>query len=210
MINFKKQDEIVPSAINLASILLMIGTLAFFWLAPNPASNSHAAKRRQMQWQIVDAKNRSSDALEAARPRLWTGDVDTVSADVLGVLTKATVSRSLKLSAFRPQRSVVVGDIVEMPYTVQLSGAYPKIREVARVLDGKGSKIALRSMQVSASGEATNNVTVTLGLSAYVPGDFVTQALADADARKAVATGKAAEGNRLREPAAPPKGAHHA
>ena len=41
--------------------------------------------------------------------------------------------------------------------------------------------MVLRSVQISSSGEASHEVTASLGVSAYVPGDDISQAIADAD-----------------------------
>ena len=214
MINFKQQDEVVPSALILLSIVLMAGTLIFLiytQLYPPTGSAGHrSAQGRQLKNQIIQAQQRSADQLEVVRGRIWTGESDTVSAAVLGVLTKATVSRSVKLSAFRPQRSTVVGDLVELPFAVQLSGAYPSIRAVARVLDGSGSKIVLRSIQISSSGEATNDVSATLGISVYEPGDVIATAIEEADARRAALRGAASGQSPMRVRRPSQKGTGHA
>jgi hypothetical protein len=45
------------------------------------------------------------------------------------------------------------------------------VRNVMKALDAQDSKVVLRSIQVSSSEDAGSEVTVTLGLSAYVPSD---------------------------------------
>jgi len=182
MINFKQQDEVLPSALILFSILLMLGALAFIWLGKPPTTTSISqSKGRKVYIQINDAKTVSKNILREVRPRLWEGNSETVAVSVLGVLTKVTEANSLKLGAFRPQRTQPLACMIELPYTVQITGQYPGIRALMRTLDSKDSKIALRSVQISSSGEATHEVTASLGLSAYIPGDIISDAIASAN-----------------------------
>ena len=182
MINFKQQDEVLPSALILLSIVLMAGALAFIWLGkPSTTTSISQSTARKVYIQINDSKTVSKNILHEVRPRLWEGNSDTVAVSVLGVLAKATTANSLKLGAFRPQRSQPLACIIELPYTVQITGQYPGIRALMRTLDSKDSKIVLRSIQISSSGEATHEVTASLGLSAYIPGDIISDAIASAN-----------------------------
>lgn len=184
MINFKQQDEVLPSALNLLAIVLLVGGLGYMWFTwlvkpATPASISTSAQRRIVS-QISDAKLISGKVVQEVRPKLWEGNSDTVAASVLGILTKATTAQSLKLSAFRPQRPQDLTNITELPYSVQISGQYPGIRAVLQTLDSKDSKVAIRSVQISSSGEASHEVSATLNLSVYVPGNGISEILADA------------------------------
>jgi len=175
VINFKQRDEVLPSAIVLASIIIMTGTLLFQLLAPKPSSDlinrGHPSIRRHTIGDIAAAKARAAQTTAAIMPRLWQGDPDSVSAAVLAQLTAQTTQRSLKLGAFRPQRSVVLSGITELPYSVQITGPYAGIHGVLESIDGTGSKIVLHSVQIAASEEQSNEVSATLGLSAYIVND---------------------------------------
>ena len=63
----------------------------------------------------------------------------------------------------------VLDGVTELPISVQISGPYNEVRSVAATLDSGTSRIALRSMQIAASDSASSAVTVTLGISAYLP-----------------------------------------
>ena len=172
MINFKNQDDVVPSTLILLSILIMAATLIYMVAVPAPsATGIKKTSQHVYMKQITDAKAASHTARAAIAPRIWSGDADTVSASVLALLTDQASKSAIKLGAFRPQRATPLSGITEFPYIVQVSGSYTGVRNVMKALDAPDSKVVLRSVQVSSSEDAGAEVTVTLGLSAYVPSD---------------------------------------
>ena len=94
-----------------------------------------------------------------------------MSAGVLAILTKESNDHSLKLGDFRPEKSLGLSAMTEMPYSAQISGPYPAIRAVMADLDTSTSKVALHSAQIASSEQASNVVTATLGVSAYLATD---------------------------------------
>ena len=172
MISFKNRDEALPSALIVFSLVILAGTLFYMLLVPAPSAAGVAKGRqishRKIQDEIDSARARVKELEAAARPRQWQGNADTVTAAVLGQLTAQANRRALKITAFRPQRAQVLEGIAELPFSVQISGPYPAVRDVVTSLDTPGSRLALRSVQVASSDAATSAVTATLGLSAYI------------------------------------------
>lgn len=172
MINFKNKDDILPSMLIVFSIIIMAGTLVFMLMVPRPSAAGikqtalHVYNKR-----IADAETSIHTARVDIAPRIWTADPDTVSASVLGLLTQQATAKGVKIGAFRPQRAQALTGITEYPFIVQVSGSYMGIRGIMKSLDASDSKVVLRSVQVSSSEDAGMEVTVTLGLSAYVATD---------------------------------------
>jgi len=146
MIDFKQKERLVPSLIIVISLVVMAAATLFDRLAPVPGGgavgHSHTITRRRMAKDVDLAKISGENARKALAPRIWQGNPEVVSAGVLALITKSSNQQLLKVGAFRPQRVQPLGTITELPYTVQISGAYPGIRAVMSSLDSKNSKIA--------------------------------------------------------------------
>jgi len=172
VINFKNKDEILPSTLIVFSIILMAATLVFKLFCAEPvAPGIKSSTLRGYAKNIDEANVAIHNAKLAIAPHIWTEDPDTVSASVLALLTQQANQNDVKVGAFRPQRSQDLTGLSEYPFIVQVTGSYSGIRGIMKVLDSSGSRVVLRSVQVSASEDAGTEVTVTLGLSAYVATD---------------------------------------
>jgi hypothetical protein len=155
----------------LSSAILACSLLyALFVPAPGAAgvASARVGSRRKIQEEIVSVRARTKRIEAAIQPRLWRGDAEIVTAIVLEQLTGEANRRKVKLSAFRPQRPQTLEGMTELPFSVHLSGPYPAVRAIMAALDAAGSRLALRSVQVASSDGASNAVTATLGLSAYI------------------------------------------
>lgn len=174
-INFKNPAEVGPSAVMLAAVVILAGSLAVMLLVPKPTTEGlvkgKERTRKQLQEQAEAAQASGQAARAATVGRLWQGDADTVSAAILAQLTQEATVRKLKLSAFRPQRTQTLPELTELPFSVQVSGSYPAVHAFAATLERPTSKLALRSIQLASSDAASDAVTATLGISAYVAGE---------------------------------------
>jgi len=174
MINFKSREELAPSLLALGAILTLLGTLIYMMVVPVPTAAGLAKGRERSRLQIQDeiatAKKRADELESANQKRLWTGSTEAVTASVLDILTRQAKSRSLKLTAFRPQRTQALDGLTEMPCSVQLSGPFPAVRGVLSALDASNGKLALRSVQFASSDAASSAVPATVVVSAYMAG----------------------------------------
>ena len=175
MISFQRREDIAPSVLTLLSILVLAGTLAYMLLVPKPSAAGSArawtSSRRRMVDDIADTRRQSRLARAAVRPRLWRGEPEAVTATVLAQLTQQTGHRALKLAAFRPDRPREFEEVTELRFDAQVTGPYAGIHSLMDSLDSRGSKVALRSVQITLSQAAGNTVAATLGLSAFVATD---------------------------------------
>jgi hypothetical protein len=174
MISFQRREDIAPSVLMVFSILVLAGTLAYMLLVPKPsaAQNTRAAtsSRRRMVDDIAETRHQTRVARMAIQPRLWHGDPEFVTATALALLTRQTEKRSLKLTSFRPDRSQEFADVTELRFDVQVAGPYAGLHSLLAAQDARGSKLVLRSVQITASQAAGSTVTASLGLSAFVAG----------------------------------------
>ena len=175
MIRFGRREEVLPSLLMLLSIVVLAGTLAFMILVPKPSAappaGEGAAARRRIVDDIADTRRQAHAARAATRRRLWQGDPEAVTATILARLTTQTGHRSLKLLAFRPDRSRAFEGITELRFDAEVSGPYAGIHALLDALDAPGSKVALRSVQLTSTQAAGGAVSATLGLSAFVAAD---------------------------------------
>jgi hypothetical protein len=174
MINFREPQFLVPSVLIVLSIVILAGTLLYMVCVPPPSvagiARGKSANLQEMKSEIKSAKTLIAQTHKQIMPMVWTGNADTVSGTVLEQLTAEARQRTLNISAFRPQRTQDVGGVTELPFTVQLSGAYQGIQAVMSSLDAPSSKVVLRSVQIASSATGTG-VTATLGLSTYFLSD---------------------------------------
>jgi Tfp pilus assembly protein PilO len=172
VIGFKNKDEGLASGLILLSILILLGSLTVMLFVPKPTTAGIVAgrdrSRRTIEEEIERAKERAKEIQAAVQPRLWTGTPESITASVLAQLTKEAAGRKLQIGAFRPQRPQMLTGVTELPFSVQVSGPYPVVRAFMTALDASGSKITLRSVQIASSDAATNAVTATLGISAFL------------------------------------------
>ncbi len=175
MINFKDRDEILPSALIVFSLVVLAGTLIYMLVVPQPSDAGVIAARHrsemQISTQIRNAKQEAETARKAVAPRLWIGGSEETSTAVLAFVSAQTAGHLVSVNAFRPQRPTQIQNVIELPFSVQMTGPYPGIRAVMGSLDQPSSKVVLRSVQVASSEQTNSTVTATLGLSAYIPAD---------------------------------------
>ena len=171
MINFKRRDEILPSSLILAAILMLVGTLLYMLLVPVPTTAGLAKgrnlSRHKITKEIDTVKARAVELEKANAAYVWNDTADAVTANILNNITAQAKRKSLKMTAFRPQRPQTLESLTELPFSVQLSGPYPAVRDVVAALNNAKSKIALRSLQMASSDGGSSAVTATLGFSAY-------------------------------------------
>ncbi|MGI4791550.1 MAG: type 4a pilus biogenesis protein PilO [Janthinobacterium lividum] len=175
MISFQRREDVLPSALMVLSILVLAGTLAYMLLIPKPsaAANTRAgtSSRRRMVDDIADTRKQTSLAQAAVRTRLWQGDPEAVTATILAQIEEQTGKHSLKLMAFRPDRSQEFEEVTELRFDAQVTSSYKDVHSLMDTLDAPGSKVALRSVQITQSQTAGSTVSATLGLSAFVATD---------------------------------------
>ncbi len=177
--------------------MVLVAALLVGVLVPLPSTNGLAKspelQLKDLNHQITMLQTQEQTAGQTIAARTWQGSQNDVSAAILANLTAQAKQEGLAVGSFRPQRTTDLNGVTELPYAVQITGPYPGVRLMMRSLDSPGSKVVLRSAQITAATNSTTDVAATLGLSAYVATDPIILA--------AAATAKANDGgqqNRIR------------
>ncbi len=181
LISFQRREDITPSVLMIVSVVVLAGTLAYMLLAPGAAHSTRTAagSRRRMVDDIAETRHQTRAARRAIQPRLWHGNPEFVTAAALSQLTRQAEKRSLKLTSFRPDRPQEFADVTELRFDVQVAGPYAGLHSFLAAQDAGGSRLVLRSVQITASQmelqstsshAAGSAVTASLGLSAFVAG----------------------------------------
>lgn len=172
MINFRSREDRSASILILLSILILFGSLIYVLAVPEPSAAGMAKgrtlSRQKIEQEIEAITRRSQEVRAAVKRRTWQGEVESVTALVLQRLTAQANQRSLKITAFRPLKGQVIEGMTELPFSVQITGAFPNVSAMLKGLDAPDTRIALRSVQIAASDGVSSQVTATLGLSVYV------------------------------------------
>lgn len=169
---FGNPDERVPNLMIAGAALVMLVAACYDRFAPAPDARTVAAgrvrSRNQIQQDIDNAKTSLAEAEAAVKPRVWTGEIESVTAAALSQLTTGAQARKITLTAFRPQKPRTVETLTEVSFSVQVSGPYLAVLDFVRSLEKPGGRMALRSLQSASADAATDAVTATIGLVAYV------------------------------------------
>ncbi len=172
MINLRSREDRSASVLILLSILILSGSLIYVLAVPEPSAAGMAKgrtlSRLKIEQEIEAITRRSQEVRAAVKRRTWQGEVESVTALVLQRLTAQANQRSLKITAFRPLKGQVIEGMTELPFSVQITGAFPNVSAMLKGLDAPDTKIALRSVQIAASDGVSSQVTATLGLSVYI------------------------------------------
>ena len=156
----------------IGSAVVMLATFCYAILVPERSARDVAAgrtrSRESIERDIAMAKSSLVSAEAQIRNRVWNAPVESVTARLLDRWTKETAARGVTLVAFRPQKTRIVAGLQELPGVVQVSGAWPRI---AAMLDGiakPGNRTVVRGIQVASSDAASDTVTATVQVVAYV------------------------------------------
>jgi Tfp pilus assembly protein PilO len=164
--------RMVSITVLVLSLLVILASVGLITVAPRPdpeaAQNSHRKTLAKLNSTRDQAQLDATSAEKAAAKRIWLGDSDAVTSALMAGLTREADARDLKMAGFRAQRVVDYQGITELPFSVQVIGTYPEVRSFLAMLDKPGTRILLRSAQLASADAATDTVSATLGVSAFI------------------------------------------
>jgi hypothetical protein len=171
MINFKDKDESGPAGLMVLAILILLGSLLYMLLVPKPTVARMTTGKQRSKQQILDetkkARERGTAVSSENQPHLWEGEPDRIAASVLAGLTQSAEQHQVKIAAFRPQRTQPQGEIIALPFTLQATGKAAQVHDFLVALDAASSKIALQSLQFSATDVSTSQINANINFTAY-------------------------------------------
>lgn len=172
MINFRDRQEAVPSAVTVISLVAMAATLLFMLLVPKPTTRGMDAKKRNQEFQVRLATDNARDQLAESRAanakRLWTVPASQVAPTALDQVTRLAAARNLKVIALRPQRANDLEGVTQIPFLLTVEGSFPSALALARDMERPDRRMAVSLIQLSSADGASDKVTMSLGMSAFV------------------------------------------
>jgi len=159
------------NSISLAAIVAMVGVLIGQFMLPTPKLGKVVQTRRNEETKLrkeIDKLRLDVSTLRVKNDkRLWTQPADQVGAAAMAKVTEIAASKSLKVLAFRPQRTVEDTGVTRHPYQVAVDGSFVQVLEFVRALETPNLKLPVVTVQLAAADGATDRVTATIGIVAY-------------------------------------------
>lgn len=97
----------------------------------------------------------------------WAGNGTTVGPSALAFVTKVAAKHNVKVVGFRPGRAVDAGQVTQLPFLINLEGAYKDVMGAESDIESPTSKLAVENFQVGAAEESSDAVTGSIGVEAY-------------------------------------------
>jgi Tfp pilus assembly protein PilO len=155
-----------------AAIAVITGVLALILFAPQPSTAQLDSQRRAEERKIVSetlAARTEADRLDAEiAAKVWPLPTQEVGPAALARATEFAGRRNVKLSAFRPQRQQEVDGLSMLPFSMVVEGRYPQVLEFVQELENPASRLSVVLVQVAGADGATDTVTATIGVAAFV------------------------------------------
>jgi hypothetical protein len=172
MIVIRYREDPTAAIITAAAIVLLIGSVAFMFLAPKPdiAKATKSQKDRIFKARLATqtAEQNRAQAETYVATNTWSGNIEIISPTALGRVTQVAKQRGLNLLSFRPQRASDTVTPIQLPFLATVEGSYPAILQFTRDLETKGSRLAVSSVMISSTDAASDRVTASVGLIAIV------------------------------------------
>jgi Tfp pilus assembly protein PilO len=172
MISFRTRDDSVAAAIAILAILILTGALGVLLFVPNPTEAGITRGRPRMianlQREVADLKKESAAITMQIEPLLWDASVAQIAPQALASINRLAASHKVQILAFRPQKPIETTGLTLMPFSLTVDGSYPNVMQVVKDLDKSNLKLAVGLVQVGASDGATDHVTGTINIVAYM------------------------------------------
>jgi Tfp pilus assembly protein PilO len=152
------------------ALVFFTGSLAFA-LMPQPDPNRVNAtfqktlKVNEAKLQMARTKAAKLQADNISQ--LWMGDAEAIGARSLDNVSKIAKARGVKLNAFRPQRPVQSAELEHIPFLTIVEGSYPAVVSFLKTLEQPSLKLAVNSVQVTATDGTSDSVSASIVLIAF-------------------------------------------
>lgn len=160
------------NALLIASMLLLVGLLAFDRLVPPPKPTERKQAQIRSEEQLrsqTDMLYKEHDKAELIiASRVWKGSSDVVAAMALDRATKMAKANGLNLSAFRPQKPAEEGELVRLAFVMTLEGSFLNLQRYVQALETDANRLSVTLVQVASADGASDLVNATVGISAFL------------------------------------------
>lgn len=155
-----------------AAILALIGMAVADRLLPqpNPAGVrfKYSQELKNLNAEIRTAREEFTTAKTALEKRLWKGDEDQASPEVLADLNELAVAGGVRIVSFRPQKVQVNGSLRQLGFVMVAEGSFGQVMNMVRQMEGAMTRTAIHQIQIASADGGSDRVTATVGMAAYV------------------------------------------
>lgn len=188
MISFRTRNESIASSVSIIAIIVLLGTALWYWL-PLPSLQSYQVKSNERQLatarKSIDAAQDDRKKAEAeVAPSLWSGTPEEVAPQALSQVTGLAKERALKLVAFRPQKPVDIKGLTQITFGITLDGPFPNTVQFVKDLEQANLKLAVSTVQIASADQASDRVTGTVSVVAYIKGAATPATSGDKNVKK--------------------------
>ena len=152
------------------SILALLAGIVFLcWPKPTAATIIRAD---QKQADSLAAKKQDEDAKaavieKAVKARTWACSQAEIGPSALASMTHLAKVHRLKLATFRPQKTVDLKGLTELPFLMAVEGSYLDLAGFIRELEKPETKLVPSMLQLSAGDQTTDKVTASITVAAF-------------------------------------------
>jgi hypothetical protein len=172
MIVIRYREDPTAAILTGSAIVLMVGALAFMFLAPRPSAEDAVRRQKDKIFQArlaaQTAEQKTALAASYVGTHAWAGSADEVSPAALTRVTSLAKSRGLNLLSFRPQRAAESAVVTQLPFLATVEGTYPSVMAFTRDLETEASRLVVTSVMISSTDASSDRVTASIGLLAFI------------------------------------------
>jgi hypothetical protein len=154
-----------------SAVILLAGTLAFMLLAPRPEGPTKAERieaENKLRLEIRESEKRRAQATAFNQTNTWVGSPDAIAPAVLAKVTQVARARGVRLISLRPQTVNTKTEPPMLPFLAVVEGPYTAAMQFARDMETPGNRLAVSLVQVTSADAASDKVTASVGMAAFM------------------------------------------
>lgn len=171
MISFRTKSETGTSIAILGALGVLVLTGLFMLFVPAPTTEGIAAGKIRSQRELDERvdKLKADKKLTSAKiaSQVWTEPIAEIGPTALESITAFARTQKLTLLGFRPQKTLDVNGLTQLPFLISVEGPYPNIMKFVRQLEASDLRMGTSLVQVSANDPNSDLVNATIGVVAY-------------------------------------------
>ena len=171
MINIRDKDQLPSTVIMSLAVIVLLGALGLA-IFPKPSAASLQAKAKSVfndtVRKIDQDRATAADAERFVASQSFSDPAQTVEHYSIKAVSNLSYKHRVKLTGIRPQRPVIIGDLTQLPFLINVTGSFLDVLAFEKDLETSSNKLAVNSVQMSASDPSTDNVVVNINVVAYL------------------------------------------
>jgi Tfp pilus assembly protein PilO len=171
MISFRNRAEATTSVAIILALVVLVATGAVMAFAKKPTNEGIASgkirSQRELDERIAKLEAERIAAQLTIDSWVWKEPIADIGPKALASVTNYSQRNRLKLIAFRPQKTVEINELTQVPFVISIEGAYPNILRFVKELETPSLKLGTGMVQVSTSDSNSDLVSATISVVAY-------------------------------------------